>query len=117
MEKRPTFGPVLLAGPLGFMIGITLGSILRDDAMIRLEDKADKRVVAVQRTNAQLTDMLSGSYEVSGLIVDDEAGSFEFTSILPGTGTEFCTGNFVLENDVARGVGSIACTTETRIEV
>ncbi len=117
MEKRPTLGPVLLAGPLGFMIGSTLGIILRDDAIMNLEDEADKRVVAVQSINTQLSDMLSASYEVSGLIVDDEAGSFEFTSILPGTGTEFCTGNFVLENDIARGVGSIACTTQTKIEV
>lgn len=112
MEKRPSIVPFVLLGAVNYGLGYFSG-YTTSNTNNNLE--SNKRVVAVQEINAQLTDQLSDSYEMSGLIVDDKAGSFEFTSNLPGAGRESCTGNFEIVDDIARGVGSIACTTESEI--
>lgn len=110
------FNPVVPV--LGAMLGFFASRyFLTIDQLNEANKEADKRVAAVQEINAQLSDQLSDSYEISGLVVDDEGSSFEFTSVLPGSGRELCTGNFEIVDDVARGVGNIACTTETEIPV
>ncbi|MCA9346451.1 hypothetical protein KC960_03090 [Candidatus Saccharibacteria bacterium] len=112
MERNFNTAAPIIAGLLGFFVS---GYFIKIAEISEANRIADKRVDAVQKYNAQLTDQLSDSYTISGLVVDDEAGTFEFTSTLPGSGTETCTGNFVVENDIARGVGSVACTVQEEI--
>ncbi len=114
MERGFNPAAPVIGAMLGFFIS---GYFMKIGEINEANKEANRRVAAVQEINAQLSDQLSDSYEISGLVVDDKGSSFEFTSVLPGSGTESCTGNFEIVDDVARGVGNIACTTETEIPV
>lgn len=105
------FIPVMVAGLLNYGIGYGIGYWSGNNN----NSDANERVVEIQEINAQLEDQLSESREISGLIVDDKGSSFEFTSRLPGVEIETCQGRYVVENDIARATGSIACTTIQQI--
>lgn len=97
------------------LAGLGAGLALMTGLMLLLDDTTE-RIKTVQEHSAQLSDQLEHDFPGMGrLLLNDETNTYEFRVAPEGEQPQTCEGTYEVADGNAQAVGTIACTTTTKL--